>query len=67
MAAAGARRLVVAMGDKADDSKLVTYGPGAFLLLPATKPHYGGAQSPTVIQLHGQGPFVINVVGMDGK
>jgi len=50
------------MGDRTDDSKLKTYHPGDYLLLPGTMPHFGGAQGPTVIQLHGQGPFTINVV-----
>ena len=51
----------LAMGDQVDDSKLVTYEPGDFLFLPATMPHFGGVKGETVVQLHGQGPFVINL------
>ena len=53
--------LIVAMGDRVDDSKLKTYQAGDFLVLPGTMPHFGGAKGPTVIQLHGQGPFTINL------
>ena len=52
----------LAMGDKVDNAKLATYGPGDYLYLPATQPHFGGAQTAAVIQLHGQGPFSITVV-----
>jgi uncharacterized RmlC-like cupin family protein len=51
------------MGGRVDDAKLKTYGPGDYLHIPATMPHFGGAQGATVIQLHGQGPFAINLVG----
>ena len=55
--------LLLAMGDRVDDSKLKTYGPGDFLHIEGTHPHFGGARGATVIQLHGQGPFAINLVG----
>lgn len=54
--------LLLAMGDRADESKLQAYGAGDYLHLPAIKPHFGGARGATVIQLHGQGPFKINLV-----
>jgi len=54
--------LLLAMGERADDSKLQAYGAGDYLHLPAVKPHFGGARGATVIQLHGQGPFQINLV-----
>ncbi len=54
--------LLLAMGDRADESKLKAYGAGDYLHLPANKPHYGGARGATVIQLHGQGPFKIMLV-----
>jgi quercetin dioxygenase-like cupin family protein len=53
---------VLAMGDKVDNAKLATYAPGDYLYLPGTQPHFGGAKTAAVIQLHGQGPFTINVV-----
>lgn len=54
--------LLLGMGDRADDSKLQAYEAGDYLHLPAIKPHFGGARGATVIQLHGQGPFKINLV-----
>lgn len=55
---------LLAMGEKADESKLTTvYRPGDFIFAEAKMPHYGGARVPTVIQLHGVGPFAIIVVG----
>jgi uncharacterized RmlC-like cupin family protein len=55
--------LLLAMGDRVDDSKIKAYGPGDFLHIEGTHPHFGGARGATVIQLHGQGPFAINLVG----
>lgn len=54
--------LQLAMGERPDASKLKAYGPGDYLHIPAKHPHFGGAQGYTVIQLHGQGPFAINLV-----
>lgn len=49
------------MGTKEDPSLLQTYGPGDFLYIPKKMPHFGGATGVTVIQLHGMGPFEINL------
>lgn len=38
-----------------------TYSPGDFLYIPAKQPHFGGVKGATVIQLHGMGPFTINL------
>lgn len=54
--------LLLAMGERVEDASLKAYGVGDYLHLPATKPHFGGARGATVIQLHGQGPFKINLV-----
>lgn len=53
---------VLGMGDRADNSKLATYSPGAFMSIPGKMPHFGGAKGVTVIQLHGQAPFKIELV-----
>ena len=53
---------MLAMGEKADKSKLVTYSPGAFMAIPGKMAHFGGAKGATVIQLHGQAPFKIELV-----
>ena len=52
----------LAMGDRADQSQLKTYMPGDYLYIPGQHPHYGGVEAATVIQLHGEGPFTINLV-----
>ena len=54
---------LLAMGERADEAKLKAYGAGDYLNMAASKPHFGGARGATVIQLHGQGPFAINLVG----
>jgi quercetin dioxygenase-like cupin family protein len=53
---------LLAMGKKVDDTKLEAYAPGDFLHIPAEDPHFGGARGETVVQLHGPGPFKINLV-----
>jgi len=55
--------LLLAMGDRVQPSGVEkSYGVGDYLYLPATQPHYGGARGRTVLQLHGMGPFTINLV-----
>jgi quercetin dioxygenase-like cupin family protein len=53
--------LLVAMGDKVDPAKLTGYTPGSFLFLPGKESHFGGARGATIIQLHGQAPFTIEL------
>jgi quercetin dioxygenase-like cupin family protein len=50
------------MGERCDESKIKNYQPGAFMHIPAKMPHFGGATGATVIQLHGQAPFTIELV-----
>lgn len=52
----------LAMGESYDASKLKTYTPGDYLHIAAENPHFGGAKGRTVVQLHGIGPFAIEVV-----
>ncbi len=54
--------LQLGMGEKEDPSKLVSYMPGSFMYIPGKMPHFGGAKGQTVIQLHGQAPFKIELV-----
>lgn len=49
------------MGPK-ETGRFTTYGPGDYLFIPPNNPHSGGAESETVIQLHGIGPFEIKLV-----
>lgn len=53
---------LLAMGEEFDYSETVAYRPGDYVHIPAENPHFGGAEGRTVIQLHGPGPFEINVV-----
>lgn len=52
---------LLAMGTDGDWSRVQSYGPGSFIYAPALHPHFGGARGVTVVQLHGQGPFAINL------
>lgn len=51
----------LAQGRTVDRSALKTYAPGDFLYLPARQSHWGNVVGQTVVQLHGIGPFVINL------
>lgn len=53
---------LLAMGRQFDESKLKTYKVGDYLYIAAENPHYGQVQGRTVLQLHGIGPFEIQVV-----
>jgi quercetin dioxygenase-like cupin family protein len=58
--------LLLAMGERLQESSLKSYGVGDYLYVPPKHPHYGGARGYTVIQLHGLGPFAINLVTQPG-
>ena len=53
--------LLLGMGNKTDPTKLTGYKVGSFLYLPGKMAHFGGARGATVIQLHGQAPFKIEL------
>jgi quercetin dioxygenase-like cupin family protein len=50
------------MGDKFDDAALQELPAGTFVLMPKNMHHFAKASGQTVLQLHGQGPLVINYV-----
>jgi quercetin dioxygenase-like cupin family protein len=50
------------MGEKANQEAAQAYQPGDYLVAPARMAHFGRVKGETVVQLHGMGPFVINVV-----
>jgi uncharacterized RmlC-like cupin family protein len=54
--------LLLGMGEKEDSAKLMSYKPGTFMYIPGKMPHFGGVKGFTVIQLHGQAPFKIELV-----
>ena len=45
-----------------DDTVLDTFGPGSYAVMAANMPHFATANGPTVVQVHGIGPFVVNYV-----
>jgi len=51
------------MGNTANWGALKSYGPGDYIYVPPRHAHFGGSPttSPSVIQLHGQGPFQVIV------
>jgi quercetin dioxygenase-like cupin family protein len=51
--------LHLGMGDKLDEKKGVLLTAGGYAEAPAKMNHYAWATSPTVVQVHGQGPFAI--------
>lgn len=51
----------LAMEGTGGQSAMRTYAPGDYLYIPAHMAHAGGAKGVTVIQLHGMGPFAINL------
>ena len=51
------------MGDRLDEAKAETLGPGGFVDLPANKNHYAFSGSGEVIvQINSEGPFAIKYV-----
>lgn len=53
---------LLGMGEQETVSKTVSYKPGTFMYIPGKMPHYGGVKGATVIQLHGEAPFQIELV-----
>ena len=52
----------VGMGDKFDTKKGETLRVGGFFGAEKDMQHYAWTTEPTVIQIHGRGPFTINYV-----
>jgi quercetin dioxygenase-like cupin family protein len=48
------------MGNKLDEAKSVQLTAGGYAEAPAQMNHYAWASSPTIVQVHGQGPFAIS-------
>ena len=51
------------IGEKANPEAAQAYEPSDYLVVPARMAHFGGVKGETVVQVHGMGPFVFNVVG----
>jgi quercetin dioxygenase-like cupin family protein len=52
----------IGMGDKLDVKKGVRLTAGGYAEAPAKMNHYAWATGPTVVQVHGQGPFTMTYV-----
>jgi len=50
------------MRDKLDEEKSMLLTAGGYAEAPAQMNHYAWASSPTIVQVHGQGPFAITYV-----
>ena len=54
--------LKVGMGDKFDESKMMSFPSGSFAYLDPEMHHYAMASGATEIQIHGMSPLAINYV-----
>jgi anti-sigma factor ChrR (cupin superfamily) len=52
----------IGMGEKLDAKKGIELTAGGYAEAPAKMNHYAWAAEPTVVQVHGQGPFAITYV-----
>jgi quercetin dioxygenase-like cupin family protein len=52
----------IGMGDKLDEKKGMELTAGAYGEAPANMNHFAWTTTPTVVQVHGQGPFAITYV-----
>ena len=50
------------MGTAWDDKALADLTAGSYAVMSANMPHFAIAKTPTVLQVHGMGPFVLNYV-----
>lgn len=51
----------IGMGGTADPNLLRTYNPGDFAYMPARAAHFATTRGETIVQLHGLGPFQLNL------
>lgn len=52
----------VGMGDKFDESKMTSFGPGSFAYLDPDMHHYAMSDGPSIVQVHGMSPLQFNYV-----
>ena len=53
---------LVAHGEQFDTSKLTEMAPGAHASMPGRMPHFALQKAGSVIEIYGEGPFVVNWV-----
>ena len=52
----------VGMGDKFDESKMTSFGPGSFAYLDPDMHHYAMSDGASIVQVHGMSPLQFNYV-----
>ena len=57
--------LKVGMGDKFDETKMMSFPAGSFAYLDPSMHHYASTSGEIVIQIHGKAPVKINYVNPD--
>ena len=55
------------VGSIFDASRLKSFPPGSFVVIPAGTPHFIATESDTIIQVHGIGPIGFQLVGETGS
>jgi anti-sigma factor ChrR (cupin superfamily) len=53
---------LVGMGEKFDETKLITMNVGNFVSMPKEVRHFAASRGETIVQVHGAGPFKVNWV-----
>ena len=51
------------IGERPDQTQMVSFGPGDFIYVPAKAPHMATMRTETVLQIHGMGPTTRQMVG----
>jgi quercetin dioxygenase-like cupin family protein len=49
-------------GEKYDETAMRELGTGAYVWMPAEQAHFGRSKGETIVQLHGIGPFKVDLV-----
>jgi quercetin dioxygenase-like cupin family protein len=53
---------MMGLGEKRNDAAMHALTTGSFTVMPKTGRHYATAKGETIVQIYGQGPFVVNYV-----
>jgi len=53
------------LGEKFDPKALHKLGVGAMMIMEPKTPHFAMTKEPTIIQIHGMGPWAVNYVNPD--
>ena len=53
------------VGEKFDAKATHKLGPGSMMVMEPKTPHFAMTKEPTIIQIHGMGPWVVNYVNPD--